>query len=152
MPTAPLEAIYNFLTISDTLATAGQPTAAQFDAIREAGYTVVVNLALPTSSNALPNEQEIVESQGMMYVHIPVQWESPTLDDLQQFFAAMGSSSGNRVFVHCAANMRVSAFVYLYRLLRQGVAEEQARHDLNQIWQPNETWQRFIDQARSAAI
>lgn len=150
MTTPPLESIYNFLLISDTLATAGQPTEAQFDAIRQAGFSVVINLALPTSNNALPHEQALVESHGMTYAHIPVLWENPTLDDLQQFFAVMESNSGKPIFVHCAANMRVSAFVYLYRYLRQGVAEEQARQDLNQIWQPNEIWQQFIDQAHSA--
>lgn len=151
MTTPSLESIYKFLPISDTLATAGQPTTEQFDAIRQAGYTVVVNLALPTSDNALPHEQELVESHGMTYIHIPVLWENPTLNDLQQFFATLESNLDKQVFVHCVANMRVSAFVYLYRLLRQGVAEDQAQHTLNQIWQPNEIWQRFIDQARSIA-
>ena len=43
--------------------------------------------------------------------------------------------------------MRVSAFVYLYRVLRQGVDESTARNDLHRIWQPNPTWQAFIDTA-----
>jgi hypothetical protein len=46
--------------------------------------------------------------------------------------------------VHCAANKRVSAFVYLYRVLHEGVPEEEARKDLHAIWQPDEVWSRFI--------
>jgi protein tyrosine phosphatase (PTP) superfamily phosphohydrolase (DUF442 family) len=76
--------IYNFLQISDGIATSGQPTAEQFASIKQAGYELVINLALPTSSNALPNEKEIVESQGMQYVHIPVIWENPTLEDVNK--------------------------------------------------------------------
>src|SRR4030095_14968557 len=51
-----LSAIYNFRAISDKLGTAGQPTEAQFKLVRDAGFAAVINLALPTSDNALPNE------------------------------------------------------------------------------------------------
>jgi hypothetical protein len=40
--------------------------------------------------------------------------------------------------------MRVSAFMYLYRQLYEGVSETVARQDLHQIWQPNPTWQAFM--------
>lgn len=138
--------IYNFLSISDSIATAGQPTVAQFDSIKDAGYQVVVNLALPTSINAISDEQKLVEAQGMEYVHIPVIWEQPTLADIERFFAVMQANADKRVFVHCAMNMRVSAFIYLYRLLHEQVSEEEAKRDLHKIWIPNQTWQQFIQQ------
>ncbi|MBD2256588.1 sulfur transferase domain-containing protein [Pseudanabaena sp. FACHB-2040] len=149
MSTEPLASIYHFLPISDAIATAGQPTAEQFEAIRQAGYQVVVNLALLTSDNALPQEPALVESLGMQYVPIPVIWEEPTLADLHRFFAVMEANQDKKVFVHCAANMRVSVFVYLYRCLRLELDEAQARQDLHRIWQPNSIWQQFIEQATS---
>ncbi|WP_238360689.1 fused DSP-PTPase phosphatase/NAD kinase-like protein [Iningainema tapete] len=106
---------------------------------------VVVNLALPTSSNALPDEKQIVESQGMQYIHIPVQWENPTIENVTEFFHVIEANTDKKVFVHCAANMRVSAFVYLYRRLHKHISEEEAKKDLNKIWVPNETWQKFIE-------
>lgn len=141
-----IEEIYNFLQLSEKLATSGQPGEAQFAAIKESGYKVVVNLALPESPNALPNEREIVESLGMKYVHIPVVWENPTPDDIARFFNVMEENAAQPVFVHCAANMRVSAFAYLYRRLRESINDEQAKQDLHQIWIPNEIWQKFIQQ------
>ena len=81
--------IYNFLALSDALGTAGQPLAAQFSAIKNAGYQVVINLALATSPQALLDEKEIVERQGMEYIHIPVVWESPRVEDALHFFDAM---------------------------------------------------------------
>ena len=51
---------------------------------------------------------------------------------------------GRRTFVHCVANKRVSAFVYLYRVLHRGVPEEQTRTDMREIWQPDEVWSRPI--------
>jgi len=136
--------IYNYLPISDRLATAGQPTAEQFAAIAQADFAVVINLAMPTSTNALPDERAVVEAQGMTYYPIPVEWEHPTLRDFQQFAMAMSQYGEQKVFVHCAMNMRVSAFVYLYRRLR-GVSQAVAAADLAKIWQPNATWQRFMD-------
>jgi protein tyrosine phosphatase (PTP) superfamily phosphohydrolase (DUF442 family) len=144
MAASQLEEIYNFVQISETIATAGQPTAEQFAAIQAAGYETIVNLALPTSTNAIANEQEIVEAQGMEYVHIPVSWEEPAVEDVDRFFSLLQQNANRKVFVHCAMNMRVSAFVYLYRTIQQQVSEETARSALQQIWTPNETWQAFI--------
>jgi protein tyrosine phosphatase (PTP) superfamily phosphohydrolase (DUF442 family) len=144
-----MEDIYNFIKISDTIATSGQPTQEQFSGIKEAGYQVIVNLALPESPNALKDEKQIVESQGMQYVHIPVVWENPTLENVTEFFCVMEANADKQLFVHCAANMRVSAFIYLYRRLHQGISDEDAKKDLQKIWIPNEIWQNFIEQVIS---
>ncbi|MGD1910928.1 MAG: protein tyrosine phosphatase family protein [Rivularia sp. (in: cyanobacteria)] len=139
-----LENIYNFLKISDKIATSGQPSVEEFSYIKRAGYQVVVNLALTDSSNALPNEKEIVETLGMQYIHIPVIWENPMPENLKEFIQVMKTSTDKKIFVHCAANKRVSAFIYLYRRLYEGVSDEEAKKDLDQIWVPNQTWQQFI--------
>ncbi len=140
-----MEDIYNFLNLSDSIATSGQPTKEQFSAIKDSGYQIVINLALPTSTNALPDEKQIVEALGMQYFHIPVLWENPKIEDVEQFFNVMEANSDRKRFVHCAANMRVSAFMYLYHRLRERMSNEEAQKDLHQIWVPNEVWQKFID-------
>jgi protein tyrosine phosphatase (PTP) superfamily phosphohydrolase (DUF442 family) len=139
-----LQSIFNFLPINGQIATAGQPTVEQFRDIHEAGYQLVVNLALPTSTNAIENEQSIVESLGMQYIHIPVEWGNPTLQDFENFLSAMNTNADKPVFVHCAMNMRVSAFMYLYQRIHQQISDEQAKVNLEKIWLPNETWQRFM--------
>ena len=141
-----MENIYNYLKISDKLATAGQPSVEEFSHIKQAGYQLVINLALKDSSNALANEKEIVETQGMQYVHIPVIWENPTEEKLQEFIQVMKTNADKKVFVHCAANKRVSTFIYLYRRYQEGVSEEAAQKDLDRIWIPNQTWQQFIQE------
>jgi protein tyrosine phosphatase (PTP) superfamily phosphohydrolase (DUF442 family) len=141
-----LDQICNYLPIG-RIGTAGQPTAGQFAAIRAAGYRVVINLAMPDSTGALPNEADLVAEQGITYIHIPVVWEAPTLQDLERFFVVMDVHRAEKVFVHCALNWRVSAFTFLYRVLRLGVPQEEAMGTLLQIWQPNPVWRHFIDQA-----
>jgi len=139
-----LDAIYNGLQLSDRIGTAGQPTPEQFAAIKAAGYGTVINLALTTSLNAIADEGAIVESLGMHYAHIPVQWEAPTLEDFTHFSEVMQAHADQPIFVHCAANMRVSAFMYLYRRIHERVNEHDARQDLAKIWTPNPTWEQFI--------
>jgi protein tyrosine phosphatase (PTP) superfamily phosphohydrolase (DUF442 family) len=149
MPADDLHAIRNFLALSDRIGTAGQPTAEQFEAIREAGYEVVINLAPPNATYALPDEAEVVAGHRMRYVHIPVRWDSPTLDDARRFFDAMdgAAAEGRKVFVHCAMNMRVSAFMYLYRTVRERLDAGAAAADLHTLWTPNPPWQQFLDAA-----
>ena len=140
-----VETIYNFVQINNRIATSGQPTVEEFSDIKNAGYDLVINLAVPSSKNALPNEKEIVESFEMQYVHIPVIWENPTLEDIQQFFDVMNHNAEKNAFVHCAMNMRVSAFMYLYQRIYQHKDDQEAKANLTKIWTPNETWQNFIE-------
>ena len=139
-----LDSITNFFQILPLVGTAGQPTADQFAALRDAGFELVVNLAVSSPDCALADEASIVTDLGLDHVHIPVVWTSPTPDDLAQFFAVMDANRDRRVFVHCALNYRVSSFMYLYRVLSLAADEETARWDLLSIWEPDECWSKFI--------
>lgn len=140
--------ILNYRYISDQLATSGQPTAEEFISIHRAGYPTILNLAPPTASNALANEEAIVTGLGMEYINIPVVWDQPSLEDFNRFCAVMRAHQDRSIFVHCAMNMRVSVFVYLYRHLIEGINESEARALMTTIWQPNPTWQKFIEMVR----
>ena len=146
-PTDPLEDILNYLPLAPHFATAGQPTEPQLRDVQQAAYEVVINLATPTSTNALPDEAELVAALGMTYVPIPVLWDGPTLDDLDAFFSALDTHARRRVFVHCVLNWRVSTFMYLYRVIQLGVPHETAVWDMLSIWEPDEIWSRFIADA-----
>ncbi|HLP91323.1 MAG TPA: protein tyrosine phosphatase family protein [Nostocaceae cyanobacterium] len=141
------EYIYNFLQLTPKIGTSGQPTIDQFIDIKELKYQLVVNLLPEGSIKFLPEEQQIVESLGMEYIHIPVNWNNPTLADLQKFFAVMEANQDKNIFIHCAANIRVAVFMYLYRCLKQGMNEKEAKADLEKSWLPNQVWKQFIDEA-----
>jgi uncharacterized protein (TIGR01244 family) len=130
--------------VSPRLLTAGQPTAEDFKALKVMGVEVVINLSMPDSDHALPDEDRIVAAQGQRYHHIPVVFEAPTADDFERFRNAMSASRDSTVFVHCAANKRVSAFVYLWRVLTQGVPQDVAERDLLAVWTPDAVWSAFI--------
>jgi uncharacterized protein (TIGR01244 family) len=141
-----LTEITNFYQISDSLATSGMPREEQFAEIAAAGYQVVINLARSVSPGQPSDEKELVQAAGMAYIHIPVAWENPRPEDVQEFFAAMDANRERRVFVHCVMNYRVSAFVYMYRVIRLGTPEPQARQDLQRLWTPDGLWAELITQ------
>lgn len=148
MPDAPaLEVIYNFRWRGPDLGTAGQPLAAEYPAVARAGFEVVINLALLDAEYSLPDEPRLVRELGMTFVHIPVMWESPTLENLRTFFDVMQQHRGRRIFLHCAANMRASVFLALYRVLRLGWPLDDALAEVHDIWQPNAVWRAFIARA-----
>lgn len=140
-----------YLKLSESLFTSGMPTADQFEDIAQAGCKFVINLALPTSDNALANEGEIVTRLGMAYCHIPVIFDSPQEADFLLFSRILSAAVGQKVWVHCAANMRVSAFMFLHRVIQEQTPPEQALQDLTRIWAPDSIWLDFINQQLSKA-
>ncbi|MFH1143364.1 MAG: protein tyrosine phosphatase family protein [Candidatus Eisenbacteria bacterium] len=142
---ASLDTILNYRRISHRLATAGQPDRRQLALLAPSGFETVINLLPATADHALPDEESIVRSLGMDYIHIPVPWTRPTARHLEAFCDCLDAHCGRLVFIHCAANYRVSVFLALYRIRRLGWQHDRALRDMHRIWMPNPVWQRFID-------
>ena len=151
-----LPTLYNYHQHSDSPLSSGQPERDQFVEIRNEGVDVVVNLSPYYLPDAIRDEKRVVEAAGMQYFHLPVDWDRPSLKHLKAFFTFMDGVQGQRVLVHCWLNSRSSAFVYLYRTLRQGEPEEEERQVLRAIWDKNEgyelrkvrQWRKFLSAAR----
>lgn len=124
--------------------TAGQPQALHFPLLAQEGYTHVINLATAQSPNYLKDESEICAQHGLRYSHLAVDWNDPTRNDLDAFFALISGENLRNIFVHCAMNKRVSAFVFLHRVIGLGESVEVASQDLHRIWTPNPVWASFI--------
>jgi protein tyrosine phosphatase (PTP) superfamily phosphohydrolase (DUF442 family) len=143
-----LDDIKNFIAVSDRLGTAGQPSEAQLRDVAGAGYQVVVNLGLLDPRYCLPDEAGTVASLGLAYHHIPVDFTAPQEEDLQRFFEVMDDARDKKVFVHCAANYRVSTFVALYGEAKLGWTADQGDAHMHRVWDPNPIWTQFIGEAR----
>ena len=85
----PVEYIANFLPIDDRIGTAGQPSETELREAATEGYTAVVNLGLLDPRYCLADESGLVQSLGLRYHHIPVQFDAPTVEDFRKFLAAM---------------------------------------------------------------
>jgi protein tyrosine phosphatase (PTP) superfamily phosphohydrolase (DUF442 family) len=139
-----MKAILNYIKINENISTAGQPSEAQFETILKEGFDVVINLALSSATNALENEDKIVSSLGMAYIHIPVDFEKPTIDDLKLFLTLLSSLEGKKVFVHCAKNYRVSAFMYVYHKYFLNTPFDQIDLSVVEKWSPPKIWQELM--------
>ncbi|MFT5425620.1 MAG: protein tyrosine phosphatase (PTP) superfamily phosphohydrolase (DUF442 family) [Gammaproteobacteria bacterium] len=142
-----LEQIVNFYQIDENIATSGQPVTEQFQAISAKGFEVIINLALSDSPNAIEDENKIIKSLNMTYVHIPVDFKSPALEDLELFFKRMEKNHDKKIFIHCAMNWRVSAFMFLYHTIKCHMPIADAHKHLDAVWQPEPVWQDFIEHA-----
>lgn len=142
-----LEKIFNFALISDKLASSGQPKPEQFSWIKEAGYQLIINLADGTTEYDIAEEPTIVTDLGLAYYNLPVDWENPLMSDLETFFAQMDANQDKKIFVHCIANYRVSAFIMLYRVIKQNIPLAKAKTIKDSVWSPEEVfpiWDDFI--------
>ena len=135
--------ILNYLVLNEQLITGGQPSQDSFKKLSKKGVVVVVNL-LPSHQNHIDNEEFLVAENNMDYIHIPVDWDNPKETDFNSFVMAMKKHQGEKIFVHCAMNMRVSAFIYLYRILHDNFHKEKAKESMEKIWKPSGTWKEFI--------
>jgi protein tyrosine phosphatase (PTP) superfamily phosphohydrolase (DUF442 family) len=134
-----------FLPLTDHLATAGQPPVEAFASLRAEGFERVINLGLLGQPYSLPDERSAVLASGMAYRHIPVPFEAPDPGQFADFLCEMDSAQGEKVFLHCAANYRATAFAGLYAVRRLGWERAQAEAFLGKVWQPNPVWRAFLD-------
>jgi protein tyrosine phosphatase (PTP) superfamily phosphohydrolase (DUF442 family) len=103
-------------------------------------------LAPPQSQGSLENEGGIVGRQGLTYVNIPVDFGAPRLEEFELFSEVMRAARDKNVLVHCQADFRGSSFVFLYRVIHEGAAIDEAAAQLNSVWAPNSVWKKFIQQ------
>ena len=66
------------MQLTENFATAGQPSADQFSIIADNGCQHVINIGMPDHPDALSNEDELVSTLGMNYLHLPVPFGNPT--------------------------------------------------------------------------
>ena len=134
----------NYRQYSETLASSGQPSAAQLEDAAEQGFQRIFYLAFSDNDTAIKNEDRVVKKLGMDYIHIPVDFDRPTLADFRVFASAMHGEAESKTLVHCQVNFRASTFTFLYRVTAKGVSMLDAKENLDDVWAPNEVWFRFI--------
>lgn len=141
---AQLKDISNFRQYNKTFASAGQPSAKQLKLVARSGVDRVIYLAYSDNDSAIENEDRVVKELGMQYVHIPVDFEQPTLEDFQLFASVMQHDPDLDTLVHCQVNFRASTFSFLYRVVFLDVPLKKAKQDLDGVWQTNEVWYKFL--------
>jgi protein tyrosine phosphatase (PTP) superfamily phosphohydrolase (DUF442 family) len=149
-----VERSVNFRRVDERLTTSGLVPPDALAELGAEGIAVVVDLLPASVDHAVANEAEIVASQGIDYVAIPVDFDAPTPADFAAFVRTMDAHVGGRVHVHCAANYRVSAFYALYAELRGRWTRQEADAFVADVWEPGEhpPWADFIAVERARFV
>lgn len=140
--------VVNWQRIDDRITTSGQPSEVELAEIAALGVRHVVNLGLHSHPRALPDEAATLAHLGVTYIHQPVDFQNPTLEDFRRFCAVMTEIGSMPVHVHCIMNFRVSAFLFRYHRDILGMDEADARARMDQIWKPDGVWGEFIADRR----
>ena len=136
--------LLNQIDYSPSLTTSGQPTEEALGLAARSGYSRVIFLAFSNHQNALEHEDVMVKALDMEFIHIPVEWEAPSLADFGAFVAVMQAPTQQRTLLHCEVNFRASVFGFLYQVIYQSVPMDEAISLMHAIWIPNEVWEDFI--------
>ena len=138
-----IKSILNYIKINDNISTSGQPTKKQFKIIAENNFDVIINLAMH-NKGALKKEDKIVSKNGMMYIHIPITWETPEIERLKLFLHILKTleHENKKVFIHCIMNYRVSAFMYLYK--KSVLKQKNVKLISPKGFQPKKAWKELM--------
>jgi protein tyrosine phosphatase (PTP) superfamily phosphohydrolase (DUF442 family) len=139
-----IEDIKNFTSLSPVLASAGMPSKSEFSIVQKSGYQHIINL-IPGDFSS---EKKNINSLGMSFDQIAVDWNEPTLADFKHFVRLMNTYKLDKVLVHCRLNYRASAFAYLYQTTQLGLDESIAQSQMQAIWEPDGTWLKFIKEVQ----
>ena len=137
---------YNFRRVDDRVSTAGVLDETQLGQLAAEGYQAVINLLPEDSPYAIAAERAIVESQGLGYASIPVDFAAPTEGDYRTFVNAMRATTDKKLIVHCAANYRVSAFYAMYAVEHLDWSPAHAWDFIGATWNIEEhpAWEAFV--------
>jgi protein tyrosine phosphatase (PTP) superfamily phosphohydrolase (DUF442 family) len=139
--------VFNHVQIDGRVATSGALSEQAVADIAEAKYRRIIDLLPADNRYALQDERAIAERHGLAYEHIPVDFAAPSAEAFEAFVQAMQSASDEKVWVHCAANLRVSAFMARYGRRHLGWPKERAEELIAEVsWQPDAVWQAFLEE------
>jgi len=140
-----LSQIPAFSIIHEHLFCSAQPSVEQLKLIKEYGCSAVINLALSDAPNHIENEDRICLDIGLNYIHIPIDWETPSAEQCLLVLDLIDHLVQNEiVWVHCSKNDRSSCLMYVYRQFYMNMDMPTSQDLLHEIWEPNETWTGLI--------
>jgi tyrosine-protein phosphatase SIW14 len=111
------DSLPNFNLVNDQVLRGGQPSDDGFKKLAERGVKTVVDLRW-IDEHSIPHEKQIVETDGMRFVSIPMKGiGAPTLEQVSKALDVLEDSSSWPVFVHCRRGSdRTGTVLACYRI------------------------------------
>lgn len=112
--------------------TAGQPTAAQLEALARSGIAIVIDLRATNEARGF-DEPSVAARAGMEYHNIPVTSGAIGPREFDAVRAALGTRRTRQVLVHCASANRVGAALIPFLVLDEHRPDDEARRIAREI-------------------
>lgn len=124
-PIDALRGVTNANQALPNVVTAGQPSAAHFRALKEAGVEVVIDIRDPMEPRGF-DQQALMKELGFEYVQITVTDAHLTDATLDRVTEAMRTAAGRSTLVHCASGNRVGGALIPHLVLDHEFSEDDA--------------------------
>lgn len=134
----------NPIEITPSLMTSGQPTPKALAALGASGFQAVVYLAPSSVPDAVKNERDLLERQGVEFIHIPIPFDAPAEAHLIALSETLERLNGKKVLVHCQVNLRASTMVFLYRVIAMKEEPSRAYEAVSRVWSPEGPWRTLV--------
>lgn len=134
----------NFVPITSSLATSGQPSPAALADLKRIGVEVVISLGPHGSSDLVPEESAIVRTQGIDFVSLPFPPDGPSEAQYLAVAEALGRVQGRRTLVYCQVNGQASTFVFLHRVIVGKENPDLAYESVAKVWSPSGLWKELL--------
>ena len=134
----------NFVPITSSLATSGQPSRAALADLKRIGVEAVISLGPPAGPDLVPEEPAIVRAQGIDFISLPFPPDGPSEAQYLAVAVALGRAQGRRTLVHCQANWQASTFVFLHRVIVGREDPEVAYASVARVWSPSGPWRKLV--------
>lgn len=131
-PASELPPIRNFMKVTPEFCTGGQPRPEHFEQLKKDGVKTVLNLRQPGEHRAA-EEQEAVQKAGLKYFNIPVNYQTPTDESVDEFLRITDDPANRPMFIHCTAAIRVGAYWMIRRVLRDGMTYDAALAEARKV-------------------
>jgi len=111
---------------SPGILTGGQPSVAQVEQAKAAGYKTIVNLRTPGERGAW-DEAAKAKELGMNYIAIPVAGAAGVnMENTRALMKVLGDKSNYPVMIHCASGNRAGALLAYNAAVIEGKPMEEA--------------------------
>jgi len=124
--------IRSFMRVTTEFCTGGQPRLEHFAQLKAEGVRAVLNLRTPGEHRAA-EEQDAVQKAGLKYFNIPVEYQHPVPEQVDEFLKITDDPANRPMFIHCTAAIRVGAFWMIRRAVRDGLTPDAALEDAKKV-------------------
>lgn len=127
MPT-PIEALHGVVNANQALpnvVTSGQPGPRHFEALKEAGLEVVLDIRDPMEPRGF-DQEALMRELGLDYVNIVVTEGTLTDETLDRILDVMRKNRDRSVLVHCHSGNRVGGALIPHLILDHELTEDDA--------------------------